>query len=60
VAGFTMVVYGIISNGQAWQFCRRDLDGKVFVTDLYALTDLPRLLGILRHVFSACAAQITA
>jgi hypothetical protein len=57
-AGFSTVVYGIISNGQAWQFCRRDLDGQVFVTALYALTDLPRLLGILRHVFAACVAQI--
>jgi hypothetical protein len=51
-AGHAVVVYGIISNGQGWQFLRRDLDGSVAVTPLYALTDLPRLLGILRSIFT--------
>jgi hypothetical protein len=53
-----VVLYGIISNGQGWQFCRRDLDGSAAVTPLYALTDLPRLLGILHRIFQSCAAAI--
>ncbi len=57
-AGRDVIIYGIISNGQAWQFCRRELSGRVFVTPLYALTDLPRLLGIVREILAACAAQI--
>jgi len=56
----SVVLYGIISNGQGWQFCRRDLDGSAAVTPLYALTDLPRLLGILQMIFQACAKAIPA
>jgi hypothetical protein len=55
-SGHAVTLYGIISNGQGWQFCRRALDGSVAVTGLYALTDLPHLLGILRSVFSELSA----
>jgi hypothetical protein len=54
-SGHTVRLYGIISNGQAWQFCRRETDGSVAVTSLYALTDLERLLGILGSIFADCA-----
>jgi hypothetical protein len=57
-SGHAVVLYGIISNGQGWQFSRRDLDGSVVVTDLYALTDLSRLLGILQHIFTNAAQSL--
>ena len=58
--GHAVPLYGIISNGQGWQFCRRDLDGSVVVTSLYALTDLPHLLGILRSIFTAIEANLVS
>ena len=58
--GHAVPLYGIISNGQGWQFCRRALDGSVVVTSLYALTDLPHLLGILRSIFTAIQTNLAS
>jgi hypothetical protein len=45
---------GIVSNGNAWAFYRLTIEGAVYKTELYALTDLGMLLGWLKHVFQRC------
>ena len=51
-------VFGIVSNGQNWQFYKLTGAGEVFESDLLAMNDLPRLLGALDHVCAECARQI--
>ena len=56
--GHDVDVYGVVSNGQGWVFYRLTVAGEVFQTELYALRDLPELLGALDHVISACARNV--
>ena len=51
-------VYGIVSNGQVWVFYRLTLAPEVFVSGLYTVDELPKLLGVLDHVCAACAANV--
>lgn len=51
-------IYGIVTNGQGWQFYRLDQAGKVSETLLSGISDLPRLLGRLRKFFSLCEANL--
>ncbi len=53
--GHDVDVYGIVSNGQGWLFYKWERGGDVYETDQYALTDLPRLLGLLDYVCAECA-----
>ena len=48
-------VYGIVSNGQTWQFYKLTTQQELFETDLYVTSDLPKLLGALDYVCGACA-----
>ncbi len=48
-------VFGIVSNGQGWQFHKLTSDGEVFETGLYTMNDLPSLLGALEYVCAECA-----
>jgi len=48
-------IFGIVSNGQAWQFYKLTLAGEIFETDLYVTSDLPELLGALDYVCAECA-----
>ena len=48
-------VYGIVSNGQGWQFYKLTLANEVWETDLFVTSDLPRLLGALDYVCGECA-----
>ncbi len=48
-------VYGIVSNGQDWQFYRLTPANAIYESEFYYLSDLPRLLGALDHVCAACA-----
>lgn len=52
---YTTDVYGIVSNGQGWQFYKLTLTNEVWETDLYVTSDLPRLLGALDNVCGECA-----
>ena len=52
--GHTRSVYGIVSNGQLWQFFRLDEDDTVAESSSYAINDLPELLGALDHVCGLC------
>ena len=57
-AGRDVDVYGIVSNGQGWVFYRLTTVITLAATDLYALSDLPDLLGVLHHTLAACAANV--
>jgi hypothetical protein len=52
------VVYGIVTNGQGWQFYRLSQTGELFASGLYAITALPVLLGILDHICADCARSV--
>lgn len=56
--GHTADVYGIVSNGQAWQFYRLNQNAEVYVTSTYGTNDLPTLLGALDYVCARCAEAI--
>jgi hypothetical protein len=56
--GLAMDVFGIVSNGQAWQFYKLTLAGEVFETDLYGMEDLPSVLGALDYVCGECAKNV--
>ena len=51
-------VFGIVSNGQVWQFYKLVQTGEVHETDLLALSDLPRLLGALDYLCAECARRV--
>ena len=57
-AGHDIEVHGIVSNGQGWVFYRLTRTPEVFVSGLFTMNDLPKLLGALDHVIAACAANI--
>ncbi len=51
-------VYGIVSNGQGWVFYKLTSGGEIFVSGLFTTEDLPKLLGVLDLVCSACAQNV--
>lgn len=56
--GFTIPIYGIVSNGLSWQFAR--LENKVLSQhiDIYILTDLKKLISILSELLELCKKSI--
>jgi hypothetical protein len=56
--GYTVEIYGIVSNGQGWVFYKLTHTPEVFVSGLFTMNDLPKLLGVLDYVCAACAANI--
>lgn len=48
-------VYGIVSNGQDWQFYKLTPQNAVWETNIYAISNLPELLGALSYVCAECA-----
>jgi hypothetical protein len=57
--GLLRDVFGIVSNGQGWQFYKLTLAAEVFETDLYNTKYLPELLGVLDYICSECAKNIS-
>ena len=57
-SGLATNIFGIVSNGQGWQFYLLNRAGEVFETGEYAMTDLNRLLGILDYVCAECASRV--
>ncbi len=47
-------IFGIVTNGEGWKFYKLTPDNQVYETILYALGDLPDLIGILHVIFTAC------
>ena len=56
--GHETEIHGIVSNGQGWVFYRLTRTPQVWVSGLFTMNDLPRLLGVLDLVCAACAANI--
>ncbi len=54
-AGRDVDVFGIVSNGQGWQFYQLTRAGETLETDLYTTHDLPTLLGALDSICAECA-----
>lgn len=53
--GHAMDVFGIVSNGQNWQFYKLTCAGEVYETDQFFIRDLPELLGALDFVCAECS-----
>jgi hypothetical protein len=58
--GNTLDIYGIVTNGDGWQFYKLALDGAVYGSDLYAIGNLPQILGNLHYVFQQCEQNLLA
>ena len=57
-SGYSVDIYGIVSNGQGWVFYRLTTENEVFVSGLFTTEDLPKLLGVLDFVCAACAQNV--
>ena len=51
-------VYGIVSNGEAWQFYKLLQTGEILETEVYTMKFLPELLGALDYVCAECAQAV--
>ena len=51
-------VYGIVSNGQNWQFYKLARAGEIFETGSYTTEFLPELLGALDTICAECANNV--
>jgi hypothetical protein len=51
-------VFGIVSNGQDWQFYKLTPSNEVYETNVYPMSNLPELLGALDSVCAECARNI--
>jgi len=58
--GQNLDIYGIVTNGEGWQFYKLTLDGLVYGSELYAIGNLPQVLGILNFVFEQCEQNLLA
>ena len=56
--GLEIEVYGIVSNGQGWQFYKLTRAGEVFETDQYGMKYLSGVLGALDYVCGECAKNV--
>jgi hypothetical protein len=56
--GHDMDVFGIVSNGQLWQFYKLTRTREVYVTQQFGMINLPELLGVLDYVCAECARAI--
>jgi hypothetical protein len=58
-AGREHDLYGIVSNGQVWQFFKLTPEREVYGSDLYVTASLPALLGMLDYVCGECARNVS-
>src|SRR5216684_2218983 len=56
--GHLFDVFGIVSNGQVWQFYQLTQVGEVFESGLFTTERLPELLGMLDYVCAECAKNV--
>ncbi len=51
-------IFGIVSNGQVWQFGK--LKGNLYTREIknYTISDLERLYSALNYVFSQCKLEL--
>lgn len=53
-AGNKIDVYGIVTNGEVWKFYKLTIDGQVYESLPYSLSDRDKILGVLELVFTKC------
>lgn len=58
--GRNLDIYGIVTNGEGWQFYKLTLEGAVYGSKLYAIGNLPQVLGILSFIFQECEQNLLA
>jgi hypothetical protein len=51
-------VFGIVSNGQGWEFYKLAILGSIFQSGLYTSNSLPELLGVLDYICAECAKNV--
>ena len=56
--GIETDVFGIVSNGQGWQFYKLTQAKEVFETELYVTSEMPKLLGALDYLCGECAKSV--
>lgn len=56
--GHPFDVFGIVSNGQVWQFYQLTPAGEVLESGLFTTARLPDLLGMLDYVCAECAKNV--
>lgn len=52
--GRSIEVFGIVTNGEGWKFYKLTPENQVYETPLYALENLPKILGLLHQIFQDC------
>lgn len=52
--GKTIDIFGIVTNGEGWKFYKLTPENQVYESILYALGELPDILGILHIIFKTC------
>jgi hypothetical protein len=53
-----ITVFGIVSNGDRWQFGKLEADGFTKNTSRYTIQDLDKLFAAVNYVFRECALQL--
>jgi hypothetical protein len=53
-------IFGIVTNGSAWQFYKREISGEVFESPTYCITQSPDILGIVDYIFAECEKNIAS
>jgi hypothetical protein len=51
-------VFGIVSNGQGWEFYKLAISGSIFQSGLYTSNSLSELLGVLDYICAECAKNV--
>ena len=51
-------IFGIVSNGQVWQFYKLEPSAKIYETSQYGIEDLDGVLGALDYVCAECAKNV--
>jgi hypothetical protein len=52
--GQVLEIYGIVTNGEGWQFYKLNPGESIYGSSLYAIGNLPQVLGILHYIFQCC------
>ncbi len=52
-------IFGIVTNGDTWQFYKLTAKGEVYGTSAYSIGDLELLLGRIHHVFHLCEQNLS-
>jgi hypothetical protein len=52
--GKSLTVYGVVTNGNGWQFYQLTLGGEVYESPFYALNQIQEVLGMLGYIFTEC------